>query len=251
MLQFIRQQAWRWRLQFPAGKPALDIDFQAAGVSAALYKTNLPCSEGKWFKAWRTLGAAPLGQSCGISGTSYNCLFLSQSQSEPPLCHWHVQPVEVSKNLPEGDGGAGQVCSSGIIPGVNPKSLGVTFWGFCFVSSGVWWVKNMSKVVTNAGPWWHIAVSWVYQGHQPGLEHSQKWLSFHARGSFTMLPCSLPWEVLETGSLQSVRAGDTSWSRAGSSPLLLSLANTLEFKYSNFVWALFSDSETLHNLIQS
>lgn len=66
-----------------------------------------------------------------------------------------------------------------------------------------------------------------------------------------MLPCSLPWEVLETGSLQSVRAGDTSWGRAGSSPLLLSLANTLEFKYSNFVWALFSDSETLHNLIQS
>lgn len=61
-----------------------------------------------------------------------------------------------------------------------------------------------------------------------------------------MLPCSLPWEVLE-----SVRAGDTSWSRTGSSPLLLSLANTLEFKYSNFVWALFSDSEKLPNLIHS
>lgn len=66
-----------------------------------------------------------------------------------------------------------------------------------------------------------------------------------------MLPCSLPWEVLESGSLQSMRTGDTSWSRAGSSPLL-----HLKTRWSSSIaMALSSDSEKLdhqilHHLIQ-
>lgn len=68
-----------------------------------------------------------------------------------------------------------------------------------------------------------------------------------------MLPCSLPWEGLETGSLQSMRTGDTSWS---STEILLYYFHLKTLKYSNFLCALSSDSEkldhqTLHHLIQS
>lgn len=65
-------------------------------------------------------GGCFTGHPVGFQGPA-NCLSLSQSQPKLPLCQGHVQPAEGSQYLPGGDGGAGQVCGSATMPGVNPQ----------------------------------------------------------------------------------------------------------------------------------